>query len=340
MKKILKIILITAIIILCSAISYIYFTVPELPEDYDKIIDKILISEIPEFIKGDTGFINNKGVETWYESIPPKGYNKGVILLFMGISNDALGWPQQFIDKFVSSGYHVIRYDYRGTGYSDWLTNIDEQSYSLTDLAEDAKIILDSLKIEKANLLGVSLGGMVAQEFAIKYPERTGSLTSMMSSGNIFDKSLPEISAKTAFELVKSGLRYGLLLGDKNMIKHYLTTRIILRGNADYKIDINGISRQVLYNVKKRKGYNPRASKQHHEAVSLSGSRYDELKKLKMPVLIIHGTDDPFIPVEHSKKMVSIIPHARLKWYNNMGHNIPLTLIDPVCSEVIKVIRN
>ena len=136
---------------------------------------------MPNFVKGQTGYAVNNGTKIWYESILPTDTNKGAILLFMGISNDALGWPQPFIDNLVNSGYQVIRYDYRGTGLSSCVENWEEQPYSLTDLANDGKVILDSLKIEKVNLLGVSLGGMVAQEFAINFPERTSTLTSLMS---------------------------------------------------------------------------------------------------------------------------------------------------------------
>lgn len=338
MKKAIKFTGFGILVLLIGLATYVALSAPKLPDHSNAIIEDVLSSALPEFIKGQAGYALNGGTKIWYESISPTDTNKGAILLFMGISNDALGWPQPFIDHLVNSGYQVIRYDYRGTGLSDWAENWEEQPYSLTDLANDGKIILDALKIEQANLLGVSLGGMVAQEFAINFPERTNTLTSLMSSGNILDKELPPISSKIVFELVKTSMRYGIFSGEKNTIKLHLSSRLILQGDAEYGTDVKGTAEQVLYNLRKRKGYNPNASKQHHEATYRSGSRYDKLKNLKLPVLIMHGLNDPFIPIEHSKKMATIIPKARTRWIENMGHDIPLNLIDEITNEIFTII--
>ena len=274
MKRALKILGIGIAVLFISLLAYVFLSTPELPKNADSIISEVLNSEIPEFVKGEAGYVKNGEVNIWYESIMPVDTNKGAILLFMGISNDALGWPQSFLDKFVDSGYQVIRFDYRGTGFSDWNENSENTTYSLADLATDSKIILDSLGLDKVNILGISLGGMVAQEFAINYPNRTNTLTSIMSSGNIFDEDLPPISTDVAFDLIKTSIRYGIIPSDKNNIKLHVTARKILRGNAEYDIDIRETSEQVLYNLKKRKGYNSKASNQHQEAAYRSGSRY------------------------------------------------------------------
>lgn len=335
MKKALKIVGIAVLGLLIGLIAYVFLTTPKLPKNADSIIEEVLKTEIPKLVKGETGFVENEGVKTWYESIMPTGTSKGTMLLFMGISNDALGWPQSFLDKFVHSGYQIIRFDYRGTGFSDW----KEHDYSLADLATDAKIILDSLHIAKANLLGISLGGMVAQEFAVNFPNRTNTLISVMSSGNIFDDELPPISSKIAFELIKTGIKYGIVPSEKNTIKLHLAARQILQGSADYDLDIRGLSEQVLYNLRTRNGYNAGASRQHHEASYRSGSRYDKLKELEMPILIIHGLNDPFIPIAHSKKLANILPHAKTSWINNMGHDIPENLIDTIYMAIDQTIE-
>jgi predicted alpha/beta-fold hydrolase len=197
--KLLKILGITLLILLAGIIILIFFTGPKLPDNTDTIIDNIINSELPEFVKGKSGYVVSDNNKIWYESIVPEDSNKGAILLFMGMATDALGWPQTFIDKFVDSGYQVIRYDYRGTGLSDWIEDWQQKPYSIADLAKDAKTILDTLKISKAHLVGLSLGGMVAQEFAIENPDRTLTLTSIMSSGNIADKDLPKVSNSPKF---------------------------------------------------------------------------------------------------------------------------------------------
>ena len=334
--KILKIVsvVITALFVIVSVA--IYFSGPQLPEDIDKKIDDILQSDLPEFLKGKTGYVYPENTKVWYESIEPDSSTKGAVLLFMGIANDALGWPQGFIDLLVESGYQVIRYDYRGTGMSDWMIDWKQSPYTLTDLASDANLVLDTLKIKKAHLVGVSMGGMVAQEFAIHYPKRTLTLTSIMSSGNIIDKDINGISKNITFDLIKIGLKYGIFSTERNTIKMHIAARTILRGAADYSIDIMGTARQVLYNLRKRNGYNPRASGQHEEAVRRSDSRYEPLKKLAIPSMVIHGINDPFVPIEHSKKLASVLPNSKSKWFDNMGHDIPHGLYNSLIAELIE----
>jgi pimeloyl-ACP methyl ester carboxylesterase len=334
--KILKIagVFIVAILVFVSAA--IYFSGPQMPEDIDGTISGVLRSDLPEFLKGKTGYVYPKNTKVWYESIEPNSPTKGAILLFMGIANDAFGWPQGFIDLLVDSGYQVIRYDYRGTGMSDWIPDWERFPYSLTDLALDAKLILDTLNIERVHLVGVSMGGMVAQEFAINFPQRTLTLTSIMSSGNIIDNNIKGISNKITFELIKIGLKYGIFPTERNTIKMHIAARIILRGKADYGIDVREIAEQVLYNLRKRNGYNPHVSGQHEKAVRRSGSRYEQLEKLVIPSLVIHGLNDPFVPIDHSKKLASVLPNSKTKWFANMGHDIPPSLYDSLIVELIK----
>lgn len=333
--RLFKFIGVPIIIIIFGLIIFIFFTGPKLPENTDLIIENVLSSDLPELVKGKSGYILSGNHKIWYESIYPKDTIKGAILLFMGISNDALAWPQKFLDRLVENGYQVIRYDYRGTGLSDWFENWESNPYALVDLANDAKIILDTLQIDKVHLVGVSLGGMVAQEFAIENTHRTLTLTSIMSSGNIIDPELPQISKSVVLQLIKIGIKYGLNPNEKNTIKLHVAAGEILKGKADYEIDVKATSELVLYNLRRRKGYNPNASKQHHQATYESGSRYEKLKELKMPVLIIHGLDDPFIPIEHSKKLAAIIPGSKTKWFANMGHEFPGYLIDSIAQEII-----
>jgi len=176
---------------------------------------------------------------------------------------------------------------------------------------------------------------MVAQEFAIKNPDRTLTLTSIMSSGNIVDKELPKVSKSVLFEFIKIGIKYGVFKSEKSTIKLMLAAKMILRGDAQYDIDVKRTAEQVLYNLRKRKGYNQNASKQHYATANLSTSRYEKLKDLKIPVLIIHGINDPFVPIEHSKKLASVTPNSKTKWFNNMGHDLPFSLIDTLSKEII-----
>lgn len=334
--KLLKIIGIVIIVVLSLVTVYIYTSGPKLPHETDEIVERVINNPLPKLIVGENGYAKSGEINIWYESISPKEKPKGTILLIMGISNDAMGWPPKFIKAFVDSGYQVIRYDHRGTGMSDWLEDWDSDNpYSLKDMAGDGIAVLNAIGIEKAHVIGISMGGMIAQEFAIEHTDRVKSLTSMMSSGYVEDPELPAISGKIAKELIKVSLKYGIAGGDENMIKLHLASRIILMGNATYDLNIKELSEHVLYSIKKRRGYNPNVSKQHQAAVLLSGSRYKKLKALSVPTLIVHGKSDPFIPIAHGKKCASFIPNADTLWIDNMGHDIPDELIETISKRTI-----
>lgn len=335
-KKIVKYIGIGILFLILGIGIYIYTSGPKLPDEADKIIEEVITNPLPELIEGKTGFANSNGIKIWYEDILPNKESKGVVLLIMGISNDALGWPQKFIKSFTDAGYRVIRYDHRGTGLSDWLEDFDNNNpYSLSDMAFDAVSVLDTLQIEKANIIGISMGGMIAQQLAINHPQKVQSLTSVMSSGDIFDQNISPISSEVAYDLIKVAIKYSIFNTDKNMIKLHLASRIILMGDASYQLNIKELSEQVLYNIRKRKGYNPNVSKQHQAAVSNSVSRYDDLKTLKTRTLIIHGKDDPFIPIQHGKKCVNLIPNVDSLWVDNMGHDIPNELMPIITQKIM-----
>jgi len=339
-KKILKIAAFAIILLLAGFFIYIACSGSSLPDEYVETASQVIKNPLPEVIRGRTGFAKSQGLDIWYESIDPKTQPKGTVLLIMGISNDALGWPRKFIDAFVDSGYQVIRYDHRGVGWSDWVENWDAaKPYSLADMSEDVVAVLDALNVQKANIVGVSMGGMIAQEVAIRHPERTASLVSIASSGYIEDPNLPPISSAVAFDLVKVALKYGIFGGEKNILKMHLASRIILMGDAQYPLEVKSISEEVLYNIRKRKGYNMYVSQQHHAAVRLSGSRYEGLRRLTVPTLIIHGKSDPFIPIQHGKKCAEIIPNADTLWLDGMGHGIPGGLVDTLSKRMMRVFR-
>jgi len=157
----------------------------------------------------------------------------------------------------------------------------------------------------------------------------------MMSSGFIEDPNLPPVSSEVAWELIKVSLKYGLVGGEKNMIKLHLASRIILMGKASYDLNIEEIAQQVLYNIRVRNGYNHNVSQQHQVAVRQSGSRYQKLKTLDIPTLVIHGKSDPFIPIEHGIKFASVIPDAESFWLDNLGHDIPEYITDTLAIKII-----
>jgi len=326
--------------LLLSAIIYINVSLPKFPALTNRIIEKALAREQDE-INGVQGYALNDDTKIWYNSIEPNDSIKGNIILIMGIANDALAWPDYFIEPLVDSGYRVIRFDNRGTGMSDWVDDwTKDNAYSLSDMAEDAIAILDTLNIEKAHVIGASLGGMIAQTISIEHPDRVITLTSIMSTGNAMDEELPSMNNSIVTNLVLAHIRYGLIKSETNSIKLHLTARLLLMGDEKYEPDVNRIANSVLYNLRNRKGYNPNASQQHITATYLSGSRYDDLANLKTPTLIIHGTSDPLIDFKHGKKCDSIIPNAKHLWVEDMGHEISPVYLDLIVEGIIKHVNN
>lgn len=325
-----------ALLVFAAAAVYLYQSGPPLPPDTDDIINQVMSEPLPQFVNGRSGRVRSGEVGIWYESVQPGRPAQGAVLLVMGISNDALGWPQPFIDGLVDAGFQVIRYDHRDTGLSDW--DVDG-GYSLADMAADAVAVLDALGVEQAHVVGVSMGGMIAQEVALRHPDRTRTLALLMSSGHIEDRGIAPVSGEVAKELVKVALKYGVAGGERNIIKLHVASRIILRGDAGYPVEVRGTAQQVLYNLRMRQGYNYAASAAHQAAVRLAGSRLEQLRDLDTPTLVVHGKADPFVPIAHGQKLAQTIPGARSLWLDDMGHDLPEPLFEPISSALVSHFR-
>lgn len=324
--------------LIASVTVWILFAGPKLPAGTDAIIEEVLNNELPELFTGETGVVKSDGLDIWYESISPKNQPKGTVLLNIGMGASALDWPQKFVREFVDSGYQVIRYDQRGTGRSDWVADWDNKNpYSLVDMAGDAVAVLDALEINEAHIVGLSMGGMIAQEIAINHPDRVTSLTLMMTTGNALDPKIPGLSSSYFISsMVKAIplLKYRIAGGEKNLIKERIAKTI--SGLGYEELDIKEIAEVVLYDLRKRKGFNLKGVFQHKKAVEISPSRYDKLKTIDIRTLVIHGTDDQFMPIEHGKKLVEIIPNAKGLWIDGMGHIFPFPNMDEIMKDIIK----
>lgn len=311
-------------------------SVPKLSNEDNSIIKNALKAPIPEAIIGDTGFATSQGHHIWFESITPKRASKGSVILIMGNGNDALTWPPVFISNLVDQGYQVIRYDHRGTGLSKSKEKWKKKTaYSLNDMALDVIAILDLLKIEQAHIVGASMGGMIAQIVAIQYPNRTTSLTSIMSTGDPMDPTLPNMSNKIVSQMVGAILKHGFFGSKKGQIKRQIIQKRILMGNATGVIDVKTMAETSIYNLKKRDGYKLMSARHHYQAILNSNSRLVQLNKINIPTLVVHGMEDPVIPYLHGEKLVKIIPEAEGLMIQNMGHDLPEAAIDQITDKMI-----
>jgi pimeloyl-ACP methyl ester carboxylesterase len=335
---------ILAIFLVLIAIAYIIFvkTGQKLPAETDARIYEILNAketDLPELVTGQTGYAKNGDVAIWYELISNENTTKGSILLISGLSQTAMDWQSYIYEPLVDAGYQVIRFDNRGVGMSDWIKNWKENKYSLEDMAKDAIAVLDALKIEKAHVMGMSMGGMIGQRLAISYPERFLTLTSVMSTGFFYDKELTQAPIPFIANMYRYILRYRDLTKMENRLKLHLGVQRMLMGKGGYDHDNKATLQKAYYELKKRKGYNIHSQVQHGYAIKKSGSRYEELKKLNLPTLVIHGTDDPLVVFKHGQKYAPMIPNATALFIEGMGHDYPRAYMPKIAKAILENLK-
>ncbi|WP_224363986.1 alpha/beta fold hydrolase [Hyalangium versicolor] len=274
--------------------------------------------------------MKSNGIELWTESFGDPGAPP--ILLVMGASAQAHGWPEAFIDLLVAGGRYVIRYDHRDTGQSTCF-DFQKNPYTLDDLAADALGVLDAYGIARAHLVGASLGGMICQLLSILHPERVLTLTSMVSTplrtdsnetflqallGQPYTGTLPP-PAPRAVEMYRA-VAASPPSNRQEAIEVQMTILRALAGRAA-PFDEQEIRSRVERMFDRARDYS--ASMNHGLVPSPTREQAEALKRLRVPSLVIHGEDDPIFPPGHGVAQAEIIPGAKLLMIEGMGHEIP-----------------
>jgi pimeloyl-ACP methyl ester carboxylesterase len=339
--RLLKKIILFPLMLIIPLIGFLYAYVQLSARDFtDSEITEIraaMNAPLTEMV-GKEGYADNNGVRIWYDVHSPTDTIKGSVLLIMGLSADALIWPDYFFQPFVDSGYQVIRFDNRGVGNSDWNAFDPDNPYTLSDMANDAIAVLDTLGIEQAHLVGASMGGMIGQTLCIEHPERVKTLTSIMSTAWTDDPEMPSIDLNVFKHIGINTIKYGLSGEVEDAIKLRIAIREQLMGAEKYDLDINGIAQLTRYNMEKRSGYNQKSGMQQTKAIELSGSRIEALKNLAIPTLVIHGKTDPLIPFEHGANTAALIPNAETLWIEGLGHTLPRMYSDTLVKRIEKLV--
>ncbi len=337
----MPILYILAILIFGSIALFFLFTQSDLlPKSTIERIKQTKESSIPERITGQTGIAQNGKIKIFYEVLGSSS-SKGDILLVNGHTHSLIAWPKHFYQPLIDAGYRVIRYDNRGMGNSDWMKNWTKQNaYKLEDMATDGIAVLKALDIEKAHIIGMSMGGMIGQRMAISHSEHVHSLTSIMSTGHYFDKK----EKNTSFKFYKGFVRNVVAYKpnpkiEESTVKLYVAVQRLLVGKGNYDFDDQKYITDTFYEIRHRNGLNPKAGLQHSKAIKLSGSRLEELDNIKAPTLIIHGTDDTLILIGQGKKCASKIPDAEALYVEGMGHDLPDIYMDKIHSAIFKNIN-
>ena len=305
-------------------------------------------------------------VEIWFEEFGDSANES--ILLIMGANANCKQWDQEFIDILVSLNFQVIRFDNRDVGKSsrfgtEPLLNkflkyfpsfilyrivnsifglaVDKNGkfkfnesvtvqYDLSDMAKDAISLMDYLNIEKAHIIGASMGGMITQIIALDYPERVLSITPIMTSPGIQNKSL---SGPT--EELLEAMKKSFVLNLKGRIEDGVVE--IYRQLTGSRFPFNEYKFREKLKPVIEHGSNPFAL--HGAAIGASPDRSTRLGEIKIPTLVIHGTEDAILPLDHGIALADGIKDSKKMIMEGVGHEIPEELIPEIINEIIKNIK-
>ncbi|MGZ6907674.1 MAG: alpha/beta fold hydrolase [Acidimicrobiia bacterium] len=252
-------------------------------------------------------------VELYFESFGES--TDPTLLLVNGLGSQCINYDVRWCEQFAGEGYRVVRFDNRDTGLS---SKLDGRSYTLRDMAGDAVAVLDAADATRAHVMGVSMGGMIAQRLAIDHARRLLSLTSVMSSTGEreYGRSSPEAlaavtaaPARTREEYVANQVAARRIYGSKPewIDEAYLRGRF---AEAFDRCDHpEGIRRQM-------------------QAVMSDGSRAEELRTVSVPTLVMHGDRDTLIDPSGGRRTAELIPGARYVEIEGMGHDYPVAVWD------------
>jgi pimeloyl-ACP methyl ester carboxylesterase len=251
------------------------------------------------------------------------------IVLIRGLGTQLIEWPPALVTGLVTAGLEVVVFDNRDAGLSSEMKPIAGTApYRLEDMANDVVGLLDRLQVERAHILGISMGGMIAQHVAFAHPQRTRSLISVMSStGN---PDLPAPSPEMRARLVETAAT------PEALIALNAANRVAF-GSPAYPESLD--ERMTAARAAYERSYRPDGVARQMRAVIADGSRVDRLRRLSVPTLVIHGADDPLIPVAAGRDTAAAIEGARLEIIAGMGHNIPTALAPRIVEIVVAFVR-
>ena len=266
------------------------------------------------------------GIDICYETFGDSSHP--TVLFVMGLGAQMIAWPQMFVSGLVDAGFHVVRYDNRDVGLSSKFDSAGMPDfevlftdlmagktpsvpYKLNDMAKDGIGLLDVLQIEKAHVVGVSMGGMIVQQMAIDHADRLHSMVSIMSTTG--DPSLPSPTQAAIDVLTQPGPAADDI---DLLIEHNLKNRKVVGGDG---FTDDAEARDHTRAIIERQFY-PIGAARQRAGIMASGSRTQGLKTVSVPTLVIHGDKDPLVPVEGGIHTAEVIPGAKLEIQKGMGH--------------------
>jgi len=269
------------------------------------------------------------------------------VLLIMGLGMQLIAWPPQLLQSLDQAGFRVIRFDNRdaglSTGFDDWeVPNLlwnglkhrlgwsMRRPYSMQDMARDALGVLDALRVTRAHVIGVSMGGMIAQLMALRHPQKTRSLISLMSTTS--DPSLPRSDPKAQAALMSKPADEDR----ETVIDHTLKMRAV-NASPGYPEDQDELRARIAMNYDR--SYYPEGVLRQWAAIMASPPRTEMLKRLDCPALVIHGADDLLIRPDAGRHTAACIMDSELEIVPGWGHNMPIRAVEAITAPMIHFMR-
>ncbi len=280
------------------------------------------------------------GISLEYEDYGPK--DAPAILLVMGLGAQLTLWPIELVEALVERGYRVIRYDNRDIGLSQkfdsagvpnvrWMMVKSlfgfkpRAAYGLSDMAADGIGLLDTLGIAQAHIVGASMGGMIVQHIAAKYPDRVRTMTSIMSTTG--HRRLPQGRPEAVRALTNRPAATDtetLVAFGKNVVRAI--------GSPGYPPDPERLEARIRADLSR--SIYPAGFVRQLAAIIADGDRRAMLADVRVPTLVIHGVDDPLVPVDGGRDTAAHVAGARLVEIPGMGHDLPLQLVDSIADTI------
>lgn len=274
--------------------------------------------------------------------LDPDLHARPVVVLVMGLGMQLTAWPQAFVDELVDAGFRVVRFDNRDAGLSTHLHHIKpphlgwaafkhrlglqvRPPYSLGDMAQDVLSLLEAMDIKRAHIVGASMGGMIAQRVALAAPMRVLSLTSLMSSSGA--RKLPPPQPEVLRLMLRRPVG-GMDAAVEHTVKVFQAI-----GSPAYPTPQEELTQRVRAAMER--AYDPAGVARQMVAAVADSGRADALGQVRCPTLVVHGQDDPLVPVACGEDTAQRIPGARLLTVAGMGHDLPPEPVNQILAALV-----
>jgi pimeloyl-ACP methyl ester carboxylesterase len=250
----------------------------------------------------------NGPVELYYETFGSP--EDPTLLLVNGFGSQCTNFADEWCELFAAEGYQVVRFDNRDTGLS---SQLEGQAYSMIDMAADCVAVLDALAVDRAHVMGLSMGGAIVQQLAIDHPDRLLSMTSVMSATAEpgYGQSSPEALAVLTAPPATSRREY---------VDRHVAAQHVYGSKEEWLDDATARARaEAAYD----RGFHPEGMRRQMHAIVGAPPRAEALRELDLPVLVLHGSNDRLIDPSGGRRTAELIPGARYEEIEGMGHDYP-----------------